>query len=90
LRKKKPSLNGTASNDCLLYKKAYFLAESAIFFVVSIIFLEESIDILEESADILEESADILAESFEASVPALLLQAANAPIARTNKSFFML
>ena len=53
--------------------------------------LEESIAILEESADIFEESEDIFAESAAfASVLALLLHAANAPIARTNKSFFML
>ncbi|MDP4217697.1 MAG: hypothetical protein Q8927_15960 [Bacteroidota bacterium] len=58
---------------------------------MSIIFLEESIAILEESADILEESADILAESAEAFESVLeLLHAAKAPIARTNKSFFML
>jgi hypothetical protein len=60
------------------------------FLVESAIILEESALILEESALILEESALILEESAEAfaSEPALL-QAAKAPIANTNKNFFI-
>jgi hypothetical protein len=63
---------------------------------VSAAILEESVAILEESALILEESAFKVEESvFTAAESAafvslaLLLQAANAPIANTTKNFFI-
>jgi len=64
---------------------------------VSLAILEESFDILEESIAILEESIAILEESLETvalesvfvSELALLLHAANAPIANTNNNFFI-
>ena len=51
--------------------------------------LEESAAILEESAETLEESAALVAEESVALVLALLLQAAKAAIAATNKNFFI-
>jgi hypothetical protein len=51
--------------------------------------LEESAAILEESALTLEESAALVAEESVAEVLALLLQAAKAAIAATNKNFFI-
>jgi hypothetical protein len=70
-------------------KKAYFLVVSAFLAAESIFLAEESIAILLESIAILLEST--FAESvFAASVLALLLHAANAPIDNTTKNFFML
>ena len=62
---------------------------SAAILLESADILEESADILEESADILEESALTAEESVLASELALLLQAAKAAIAATNKNFFI-
>jgi len=63
---------------------------------VSAAILDESALILEESAAILEESALILEESLLVAVESdafasdpLLLHAANAAIAATNKNFFI-
>jgi hypothetical protein len=88
---KKATLNNrVAPNDCLPYKKAYFFVVSLAILEESLLILVESIAILEESADILEESAftvEVESAGFE-SEPALL-HAANAPIANTNNSFFI-
>jgi hypothetical protein len=66
------------------------LEVSADILLESAAILEESAIILEESAITLEESAILVAvESVFASVLALLLQAAKAAIAATNKNFFI-
>jgi len=68
-------------------KKTYFILEVS-FFTLSIFLAVESVAILVESVAILVEST--LVESVLASVLALLLHAANAPIDNTTKNFFML
>jgi len=65
------------------------LEVSAAILLVSAAIFELSADILLESADILELSTAILEESALASVLELLLHAAKAAIAATNKNFFI-
>jgi hypothetical protein len=68
--------------------KNYFLVVST-FLVVSVAILLLVSVILEEESDIFAvESVLVAVESFAASEPALL-QAAKAPIANTNKNFFI-
>jgi hypothetical protein len=63
--------------------------EVVSFLVVSAAIFEESAAILEESALILEESDFRAEESAAALSEPALLQAAKAPIANTNKNFFI-
>jgi hypothetical protein len=81
----------TASNNCLPYlKKNYFLAEESTFLAALSTFLaEESTFAAELSTFIAELSTFAAVVSVFASVLALLLQAANAPMANTTKSFFI-
>jgi hypothetical protein len=70
-------------------KKNYFLVVSTFFAVLSILEAELSIFLAEESTLAAELSTFAAAVSVFASVLALLLQAANAPMANTTKSFFI-
>jgi len=65
------------------------LVESAGFLAVSDIFLEESEAILEESAALAESAAFAVESAAALLLSTELLHAANAPIANTKKSFFI-
>jgi hypothetical protein len=92
IRSKQKTTLAQGSLQRLLAKRKnyFFLVVSAAILEESALILEESALILEESALILEESADLVAaESAAAELEPALLQAAKAPIANTNKNFFI-
>jgi hypothetical protein len=70
-------------------KKTYFFVESVIFLLVSVIFFEVSV-ILDDESVILDEVSFAFAEESVLDELPLPLQAANAPIANTNRNFFIL
>ncbi|MEJ7768562.1 MAG: hypothetical protein WKF89_12170 [Chitinophagaceae bacterium] len=73
--------NRTASNDCLPYERDY------IFFVVSV----DIVDIVSGVNTVVVSTIGVVTvlSVDVVSVVVLSLQAANAPIANTNKSFFI-
>ena len=93
---KSPPGNRTASNDCLPYEKSwnYFFSVSALALIESTVtFLVESTADLVESAAVFTEStcADAVESAAFAVVSAELLhEATNAPMAKINRSFFIL